>query len=99
LRSAQPVAALTCNFNVLILEGGALPVPSLAVSSPECRLRHSSDRQKPALMPLKAAQAEFTTPLAWQRFDKARNKARDKDCSTKSYTLYRHGQPRAEANL
>jgi hypothetical protein len=74
----------TCNFKINILEGGAL-------SPPECRLRHSSDRQKPALMPLKAAQAEFTTPLAWQRFDKARNKARDKDCSTKSYTLHRHG--------
>jgi hypothetical protein len=54
------------------LEGGAL-------SPPECRSRHSSNKLKPA--------------LTEQRFDKARNKARDKDCSTKSYTLHRHGQP------
>jgi hypothetical protein len=42
-------ALLNCNFDVEILEGGALPVLSLAVSPPECRLRHSSVRLKPAL--------------------------------------------------
>jgi hypothetical protein len=78
---------LSCNYNVEILEGGAVPAPSLAVSPPECLSRHSSNKLKPA--------------LTEQRFDKARNKARDKDCSTKSYTLHCHGyhEPRLSCNF
>jgi hypothetical protein len=55
-----------CNFDVENSEGGALPMPSLAVSPPECRLRHFSDKQKPAL-------TEFTTSSAWQRPPDAHN--------------------------